>query len=76
MQVSKWGNSLAVRLPKSLVERMNLRPGDQLDIVAASEGHIAVEKVARRGEALARMAARAWCAPEGFRFDRDEANAK
>ena len=28
MQVSKWGDSLAVRLPKALVEKMGLRAGD------------------------------------------------
>jgi len=36
MQVSKWGNSLAVRLLKKLVEALKLRPGDELDVVAAS----------------------------------------
>ena len=29
MQVSKWGDSLAVRLPKALVEKMGLRAGDE-----------------------------------------------
>lgn len=76
MQVSKWGNSLAVRLPRSLVERLKLRPGDTLEVVAADEQRIAVEKVSRRDEALARMAARAWQPPEGYRFDRDDANAR
>jgi antitoxin MazE len=76
MQVSKWGNSLAVRLPRALVERLKLRPGDTLEVVAADEQRIAVEKVSRREEALARMAGRAWEAPEGYRFDRDDANAR
>lgn len=76
MQVSKWGNSLAVRLPKSLVDRMKLQPGDQLDVVAAGEGRIAVEKIEHRHAALARMAARAWRTPDDYRFDRDDANAR
>jgi antitoxin MazE len=76
MQVSKWGNSLAVRLPRSLVERMKLQPGDELRIVEAGEGRIEVEKAQRREGALARMAARAWPAPESYRFDRDEANSR
>ena len=33
MQVSKWGDSLAVRLPKTLVEKMGLSAGDELNIV-------------------------------------------
>ena len=76
MQVSKWGNSLAVRLPRALVERMKLRPGDELDIVAAGERTIAVAKTERKAGALARMAARGWTLPDGYVFDRDEANAR
>jgi antitoxin MazE len=77
MQVSKWGNSLAVRLPKALVEQLGLKEGDQLSLVAARDGAIEVEtKAARRRRALERMAARNWTLPEGHRFDRDEANER
>ncbi|MBV8697243.1 MAG: AbrB/MazE/SpoVT family DNA-binding domain-containing protein, partial [Bradyrhizobium sp.] len=44
MLVSKWGNSLAVRLPKTLVEALKLSPGDELNVVEASKGQITVEK--------------------------------
>ncbi len=76
MQVSKWGNSLAVRLPKALVESLGLAAGDDLEIVEASKARIAVRKADRRAEALQRMAARRWVSPAGYRFDRDEANAR
>jgi antitoxin MazE len=76
MQVSKWGNSLAVRLPKKLVEALGLGAGDELAIVAASKEEIAVEKIDRRKHALDRMKARHWTLPEGYRFDRDEANER
>lgn len=77
MQVSKWGNSLAVRLPKKLVETLGLKEGDELNVVAASEGVLIVETEAdRRRRALARMKARDWTIPAGFRFDRDEANER
>jgi antitoxin MazE len=33
VQVAKWGNSTAVRLPKSVTEELGLRPGSQLDLV-------------------------------------------
>ena len=49
MLVSKWGNSLAVRLPKRLVEALNLSPGDELNVVEVSKGQIAVEKVEEAG---------------------------
>jgi antitoxin MazE len=77
MQVSRWGNSLAVRLPKTLVEKLGLKEGDELNVVAAADGAIEVEtEESRRRRALERMAARNWTAPAGYRFDRDEANAR
>jgi len=77
MQVSKWGNSLAVRLPKALVDRLGLKEGDELTVVAANKETIEVEtKKERRRRALERMAARNWTLPEGYRFDRDEANER
>lgn len=76
MLVAKWGNSLAVRLPKKLVEEMKLRPGDELTIVEASDRTIAVDRIDRRKAALERMAGRDWRLPEGYRFDRDEANER
>ena len=48
MQVAKWGNSLAVRLPKKLVDEMGLKPGDEIAIVEAEPGKIAIEKIDRR----------------------------
>ena len=45
MQVAKWGNSLAVRLPASVVEVLRLKEGDEVvllgvggdDVVSAEE---------------------------------------
>lgn len=76
MQVSKWGNSLAVRLPKALVTELGLKSGDELEIVSATAERIAVAKDERRALAVERMRARAWRIPEGHAFDRDEANAR
>jgi hypothetical protein len=38
MQVSKWGNSLAVRLPAMVVEALGLKEGDEIaiDVVGAA----------------------------------------
>ena len=76
MQVAKWGNSLAVRLPRKLVERLGLRPGDELEIVAAEGRRIEVVKDARRERALAAIRERSWPLPDGYRFDRDDANLR
>ncbi len=37
MQVAKWGNSLAVRLPADLVRELGLKEGDQIDLARADE---------------------------------------
>jgi antitoxin MazE len=77
MQVSKWGNSLAVRLPKALVDQLGLKEGDELNVVAANSDTIEIEtREARRQRALENLAARKWTLPEDYRFDRDEANER
>lgn len=35
MQVSKWGSSLAIRLPAAVVEAMQLEEGDDIEIHVA-----------------------------------------
>jgi antitoxin MazE len=76
MQVSKWGDSLAVRLPKALVEKMGLRAGDELTIVDIEERTLVVGKEDRRKAAIENIRARKWTAPSGYTFDRDEANER
>nr|WP_249785681.1 MULTISPECIES: AbrB/MazE/SpoVT family DNA-binding domain-containing protein [unclassified Bradyrhizobium] len=76
--VSKWGNSLAVRLPKALVDELGLKEGDEIDIVATRKGAIEIEtKAEQRPRAIKNMEARNWAAlPAGYKFDRDEANER
>lgn len=77
MQVSKWGNSLAVRLPKALVEELGLKEGDELDVVAARKGTLEVEtKEERRRRAIEHLASLKWPLPPDYKFDRDEANER
>jgi antitoxin MazE len=37
MQVSRWGNSLAVRLPSTLVDALGLKEGDEIEISVAGQ---------------------------------------
>ena len=76
MQVAKWGNSLAVRLPAAVVEALELKAGDEVEIVKADSESLTLEKRDRREDFLRRMAAFRWPAPEDDRFDRDEANER
>ncbi|MBM3553257.1 MAG: AbrB/MazE/SpoVT family DNA-binding domain-containing protein [Alphaproteobacteria bacterium] len=76
MLVSKWGASLAVRLPKELVNELGLKPGDELAIVDASKERLLVEKSERRARALDQLRALNWTLPADYKFDRDEANER
>jgi antitoxin MazE len=76
MQVSKWGNSLAVRLPSEVVAALNLKEGDQIEIRIAGAREFAVRHDPARQRALARLRRLRRPLPVGFVFDRVEANAR
>ena len=76
MQVAKWGNSLAVRLPRAIVEALGLKEGDEIEITVAGARRFEVARDRRRERALARLRALRRPLPPGFRFDRDEANER
>jgi antitoxin MazE len=76
MQVSKWGNSLAIRLPAALVEVLDLKPGDEIDIRIAGDRDFVVGREPSRRELIDRVRKLSAPLPRGFRFDRDEANAR
>lgn len=76
MQVSKWGNSLAVRLPKKLVEEMGLVEGDEIKVVDVVEKTLLIKKDDRREAALAALASFNLPLPPDYKFDREEANER
>lgn len=75
LRVSKWGNSFAVRLPAQLVRDLDLNEGDSIDVPAGLIRK-AIPKMTEE-EAIARLnALPKWKVPEGYKFDREEANAR
>jgi antitoxin MazE len=77
MQVSKWGNSLAIRLPAAVVDALGLRDGD--DVIAARRGQTERWKSRRlpgARELLARLRKFRGRLPKDFKFDRLEANER
>ena len=76
MQVAKWGNSLAVRLPAAVVEALQLKPGDEIDVRVAGERAFGVARKPQRQDFLNRLRAFRGRLPPDFKFDRDEANAR
>jgi len=76
MQVSKWGNSLAIRLPAAVVEALKLKEGDHIEIRIAKERVFEVKHEQSRPRALARLRKLRRPLPPDFLFDREEANAR
>jgi antitoxin MazE len=76
MQVAKWGNSLAVRLPAAVVEALGLKEGDHIEIRIAGAREFEVSRDRTREKALARLRELRRPLPAGFTFSRDEANER
>ncbi len=76
MRVAKWGNSLAVRLPAAIVEVLELKEGDEIEIHVADRRGFAVTRKPGREELLRRLRAFRGRLPADFTFDREEANAR
>lgn len=76
MQIAKWGNSLAVRIPARVAEALNLKEGDEIDIRIAGERAFDVELDRSRQQALESIKLLRKPLPPGWKFDRDEANSR
>jgi antitoxin MazE len=76
MQVAKWGNSLAVRLPAAVVEALELKAGDEIEIQVADARLFGIARKPGRAELLQRLRAFRGRLPADFKFDRDRANAR
>lgn len=76
MKVAKWGNSLAVRLPVAVVEVLELKIGDAIEITVADDRSLKVSRDTSRQQAIERLRALRRPLPAGFKFDREEANAR
>ena len=76
MQVSRWGNSLAIRLPAAVVEALELREGDDVILHAAGKRTLEIEKAPGAKELLVRLRKYRGRLPKDFKFDRLEANAR
>jgi antitoxin MazE len=76
MQVAKWGNSLAIRLPAAVVEALKLREGDEIEVHIAGSRLFGVARKPEREDLLKRLRAFRGRLPADFKFDRDEANAR
>ena len=76
MQVSRWGNSLAIRLPASVVEVLGLKEGDDVEVEVAAPRTFGIRKSPDDEALLDRLRQYRGRLPADFRFDRMDANER
>jgi antitoxin MazE len=77
MKVAKWGNSLAIRVPAEVVEKLGLKEGDEVDLQPSAVNGLELIRLASRREKIERLREILKDRlPEGYKFDREEANAR
>ena len=76
MRVSKWGNSLAVRLPAALTTELDLKDGDEVELRPLESRIFGVAKLSERQAAIERLRSFRGTLPADFKFNRDEANER
>jgi antitoxin MazE len=76
MQVSRWGNSLAIRLPAAVVDALKLTEGDEIEVLVADERVFKVKRKPGKDAYLARLRKYRGKIPADFIFDRDGDNAR
>lgn len=76
MRVAKWGNSLAIRLPAAVVDALQLKEGDEIEIRTSGARTFEVKRDRSRELALAGLRKLRRNFPNGFVFDREEAHER
>ena len=75
VQIAKWGNSLAVRLPADLVRELGLKEGDQIDL-QKGDGVLTVQRLPRAGDVLTGLRKFRGKLPAADRLTRDDAHER
>ena len=76
MRVSRWGNSLAVRIPKDVVEALGLKEGSRIALRPIDRETLGIAREPNTQEILESIRQMAKPLPKDWKFDREEANAR
>lgn len=75
MQLAKWGNSYAVRLPKEMVDKLKLELGEELD-ARVQDGALRIRRKRTHEEIVESLRRFEGTITGPYIFDREEANAR
>ncbi len=56
IQISKWGNSLAVRIPASFIKQIRLKDGDRVEATLSNDGSLVIRPQKLDRKTIAKMA--------------------
>lgn len=76
MQIARWGNSLAVRLPAAVVEALELKEGEDIEVHVVGRRSIEITKKPGTRALLERLRKFRGRLPKDFKFDRLEAHER
>lgn len=76
MRVTKWGNSLAVRIPASVVKALNLKAAEEIEIRVAGKREFEIVRDRSAEAAIETLRRLQRPLPKGFKFDRWQANER
>ncbi|MFP6816370.1 MAG: AbrB/MazE/SpoVT family DNA-binding domain-containing protein [Pseudomonadales bacterium] len=74
MQIAKWGNSLAIRIPATVVAALGLKEGDDIQVRVAEARTFEISRTPDTKALLDRLRKYRGRLPEDFQFDRLQAN--
>ena len=77
MQIAKWGNSLAVRLPTKLCQTLGLKEGDQVELISTNTDRV-FEVIPHKTseQILEELRMFRGTLPSSKRLNREDANAR
>jgi len=74
MKISKWGNSLAVRLPAAVVDALELKEGDEIELHVTDRRELGLARKPGRADLLHRLRSYRGRLPADFKFEREDAD--
>ncbi|QWD59387.1 AbrB/MazE/SpoVT family DNA-binding domain-containing protein [Polynucleobacter sp. MWH-UH35A] len=55
IRISKWGNSLALRIPAAIIKEIKLKEGDKVEATLSSDGSIVIKPQKLDRKTLSKM---------------------
>jgi antitoxin MazE len=72
LKIAKWGNSIAVRIPSDVVEKLGISPNEEVEIRVTGENSFEVTRDTRRQRAIENLRNSKFVLPDDYVFNREE----